>query len=214
MRRPSIRSTVRVTRRSRGSWGSRAVGHGDLDPVPGLRDLAELAHDEAGDGVVVLVVGQLDVGRVLDLVGAQQPGEGPAPVAALADARAEPVVLVGDVADDLLDDVLERDDARVAAVLVEHDGHLEAVMAQQRQQRVEPQAVGHHGRLDHDVPDAGGGPLVQRHRDRVLDVHRADDGVLGVEDREAGEPGLARQVDDGGGTVALVDGRGAHARGS
>ena len=43
-------------------------------------------------------------------------------------ARAlEPVVLVGDVADDLLDDVLERHDAGVAAVLVEHDGHLEAV---------------------------------------------------------------------------------------
>ena len=60
--------------------------------------------------------------------------------------RAEAVVLVGDVADDLLDDVLERHDAGVAAVLVEHDGHLEAVLAQQREQRVEPQGVGHDDR--------------------------------------------------------------------
>ena len=126
--------------------GVGAVGHRDLDAVARLGDLAELAHDQAGDGVVVLVVGQLDVGGVLDLVGAQQAGERPAAVAALADARAEAVVLVGDVADDLLDHVLEGHDPGVAAVLVEHDGHLEAVLAQQREQRVEPQAVGHDDR--------------------------------------------------------------------
>ena len=84
----------------------------------------------------------------------------------------------------------------VAAVLVEHDRHLEAVLAQQREQRVEPQAVGHDHGSDHDVPDPGGGALVHRHRDGVLDVDGADDGVLGVEHREARVTGLAGQVDD------------------
>ena len=53
------------------------------------------------------------------------------------------VVLVGDLADDLLDDVLERDDARRAAVLVDDDGHLEAALAQLAQQRVEADRLGH-----------------------------------------------------------------------
>ena len=140
-------STVSTASRSRGSSGSRAVGHRDLGDVAGLGHPAEHLEHEAGDGVVVLVLGQLDPGEVLDLVGTQQPGERPAAVAPLPGPGAEPVVLVGDVADDLLDHVLEGDDAGVAAVLVEHDGHLEAVLAQQRQQRVEPQRVGHHDRL-------------------------------------------------------------------
>ena len=120
----------------------------------------------------------------------------------------EAVVLVGDVADDLLDHVLERDDAGVAAVLVEDDGHLEAVGAQQRQQGVEPQGVGDHDRLDHDVPDPGGGPLVQRERHGVLDVDGADHRVLVVEHREAGVAGLAGQLDDGGRPVGLLEGDG------
>ena len=95
-------------------------------------------------------------------------------------------MLVGDVADDLLDDVLEGHDAGVAAVLVEDDGHLEPVLAQQREQRVEPEAVGDHDRLDHEVLDAGRGALVDGQRDRVLDVDGADHGVLVVEHREAG----------------------------
>ena len=144
--------------------------------------------------------------------GRSRPGERPAAVAALADARAEAVVLVGDVADDLLDDVLEGHDAGVAAVLVEDDGHLEAVLAQQREQRVEPEAVGHDDGSHHDVLDAGRGALVDGHRDGVLDVDGADDGVLGVEHREARVAGLAGEVDHRRDAVAVLDGRGAHAR--
>ena len=121
-------------------------------------------------------------------------------------------MLVGDVADDLLHHVLEGHDAGVAAVLVQDDGHLEPVAAQQGEQRVEPQAVGDDGRLDHDVLDAGGRALVDGQRDRVLDVDGADHGVLVVEDREAGQAGLAGQLDDGAGPVPLLDGRGAHPR--
>ena len=126
--------------------------------------------------------------------------------------RAEPVVLVGDVADDLLDDVLERDDAGVAAVLVEDDGHLEAVLPQQRQQRVEPQRVGDDDRLGHDVLDPGGRPLGHRQRHRVLDVHGADHVVVGVEHREPGVAGLAGQLDHRRGPVVLLERGGAHPR--
>ena len=190
--RPSA-STVRTASCRRASAvpsGSRRSGTrtSATSPTSGTRP-STLQH-QAGDGVVVLVVGQLDAGQVLHLVGTQQAGERPAAVAQLAGVLAAPVVLVGDVADDLLDDVLERDDAGVPAVLVEHDGHLEAVLAQQREQRVEAQRVGHHDRLDHQVLDPGGRPLGQGQRDGVLDVHGADDVLVLVEHREAGVAGL------------------------
>ena len=47
------------------------------------------------------------------------------------------IVLVADLADDLLDQVLERDDAVEASELVDDDGDLEADFAQLGQQRVE-----------------------------------------------------------------------------
>ena len=134
-------------------------------------------------------------------------------VAALAGPGAEAVVLVGDVADDLLDHVLERHDAGVAAVLVEDDGHLEAVAAQQRQQRVEPQRVGHDDRLGHDVLDPGGRPLVHGQRDGVLDVDGADDARPrrpSTGKREC--PVSPGQLDDGAGAVARLDADGAHPR--
>ena len=215
MRSPSMCSTVSVTMCSRGP-SSSCVESGTVtsarSPVDGHP--AEHLEDQAGDGVVVLALGQRDAGEVLDLVGAQQPGDQPGAVAPALGLVAEAVVLVGDVADDLLDDVLERDDAGVPAVLVEDDGELEAVRAQQRQQRVEPQRVGHHDRPDHQVLDLGRGPLVDRQGDGVLDVHGADHGVLGVEHREARVPGLAGQLDDLEGAVVLLQGQGAHPRAS
>ena len=69
-------------------------------------------------------------------------GDRPRPVAAAPEVGARAVVLVATSPTSLLDHVLERHDARRAAVLVDDDGHLEAVLAQQRQQRVEPQRVG------------------------------------------------------------------------
>ena len=102
-------------------------------------------------------------------------------------------------------DVLEGDDAGVAAVLVEDDGHLEAVAAQQREQRVEPDRVGHDDRLGHDVLDLGGAALGHRQRHRVLDVDGADHVVVGVEHREPRVPGLPGQLDDRGGPVVLLE---------
>ena len=67
-----------------GSSGVGAVGDRHLGDVAALGHPAEHLQHQPGDGVVVLVVGQLDAGEVLDLVGAQQPGERPGAVAALA----------------------------------------------------------------------------------------------------------------------------------
>ena len=103
MRSPSIRSTVRTASSSRGSSGSAGSGTGTSATSPGSGTRPSDPQHQAGDRVVVLVVGQRDPGQVLDLVGAQQAGERPAAVAALPGPGAEPVVLVGDVADDLLD---------------------------------------------------------------------------------------------------------------
>ncbi len=75
------------------------------------RGCAELAHQQAGHGVVRLVLGQREAGRVAHLVGPQQAREDPRAVGAPAHARTVAVVLVGDVPDDLLHDVLEGDDA-------------------------------------------------------------------------------------------------------
>ena len=63
------------------------------------------------------------------------------------------VVLVVDVADDLLDDVLERDESGDTAVLVDDDGHVIAARAEFAQQHVEAFALGHEHRRPHQLPD-------------------------------------------------------------
>jgi hypothetical protein len=56
-------------------------------------------------------------------------------------------VLVEHLADDLLDEVLQRDDAGGAAVLVDDDGHLIAARAQLRHDGIQVDGFGHPQRL-------------------------------------------------------------------
>ena len=106
-------------------------------------------------------------------------------------------MLVGDLADELLDDVLEGDDAGRPAVLVDDDRHLQALLAQRLEQRVEPHGLGHpdgvrHQRLDGDLV----APLA-RHGDRRLEVDDADDVVQPVlDDREPAEAAAPGHRDD------------------
>ena len=86
-------------------------------------------------------------------------------------------MLVADLADDLLDEVLEGDDARRAAVLVDDDGELHAALAQLEQQRVEPQRLGHEHRRHHQRRHRHVGAPVEGHGDGLLDVHDAVDVV-------------------------------------
>ena len=109
----------RPCRDPRGPAGRR---HG----VAHRRNPAEARHHEAADGLVGGAVGDVDADPVAHLVGAPEPRHRPRPVAQLAAPVARAVVLVVDLADDLLDHVLEGDDARGAAVLVDDDGQLQA----------------------------------------------------------------------------------------
>ena len=60
------------------------------------------------------------------------PAHEPVPVGEATDLAARRIGLVVDLADDLLDDVLDRDDARHAAVLVDHDRHRGAAALRDR----------------------------------------------------------------------------------
>jgi hypothetical protein len=110
-------------------------------------------------------------------------------------------VLVTHVADDLLDQVLERDQARGAAVLVDHHRELQPRLTQPIEQRVPVEAL-RHGlhRLD-QLTDPGRAALVGRHAERLLDVHDTAHVVqvalVHGEPREAGPPRQLDQVEHG-----------------
>ena len=119
----------------------------DRRRLAALRQPAERLQHEAADGVE-LVVGErraelrvevVDLGLRLDAETAV--GLGDDVVLALVE-----VVFVLDVADDLLEHVLDRDEARHAAVLVDDDRDVVAVGAEVAQQHVEALRLGHeHG---------------------------------------------------------------------
>ena len=97
----------------------------DRDHVAGLvRDAPEAVEDQAGHGGVG-PVGDLDadVGQVVDR---EPPGQHPGAVGLGAHRQDVLVGLVVDLADQLLEQVLDGHDALGAAVLVDDDGHLVA----------------------------------------------------------------------------------------
>ncbi|KFG01627.1 hypothetical protein IQ62_05635 [Streptomyces scabiei] len=100
-----------------------AVGQVHGEPVADGREAAEAVHDQTGDGVVVLLLGQFDTRGVGDLVEAA-PGVHQ-PASPVGDGEfGDGVGLVGDVAHQFLGDVLVRDDAGDAAVFVQDHGEL------------------------------------------------------------------------------------------
>ena len=69
------------------------------------------------------------------------------------------VVLVLDLAHDLLEEVLDRDQARRAAVLVEHDGQVDLASLELVQEVVDGHGLGHeHGRPQHRPQRSAGRP--------------------------------------------------------
>src|SRR5689334_7390352 len=113
---PQLRHPVAV------AAGHREVPAVDLDVVADVGDAAQPGQHHARERLV-LALGHRESGGVDHLVVAQQPGHEPAPGAERSAAGLlARVVLVAHVADDLLDEVLQRDDARRPAVLVDDDG--------------------------------------------------------------------------------------------
>lgn len=115
------------------------------------------------------------------------------------------VGLVGDLADDLLEDVLDGEQARGAAVLVDRDGHVVVRALHLLEQLVEPLGVGDEAGLVHQRVDDGARAVrVHVPGHEVLDVDDADDVVDGLVDhREPGEAGAQGQCE------GLADGLGA-----
>ena len=138
--------------------------------------MAEAGHDVAGERLV-RSLRQVDAGDGAHLVEVEQAvGLDLAAVVAQRVVALD-VVLVPDVADHLLDEVLERDDACCAAVLVNDDGEVVPLAAHLRHGRQDLLAVRQRLDLAHHVRDphaAGAGG-----RDhQVAHVQEADDVVL------------------------------------
>ena len=178
--------------------------HGDR--LTDRRQVAEVGHDEPGRGLVRALV-QLDAGELLEVGQVEQTvdlhlaGEQP------PSGRPRDVVLVADVADDLLDQVLEGDDAVGAAVLVDDDGEVLAGPAHLRQRRQHLLGRRQGRDLADDLGDLGRRCVVGR--EQVAQVQEADHVVVrGAEHRvarvrrRAGQRGGLR---DGELTVEEVD---------
>ena len=103
----------------------------------------------------------LDAQPIVQLVDADLAAEDEHAVALVLDGLGLDVVLVANLADDLLEQVLDRDQARGAAVFVDDDGRLHLLALELLQQVGHPLGLGHEVRrtqqaLDHAArPPAG-----------------------------------------------------------
>ena len=102
------------------------------------------------------------------------------------------VELVVDVADDLLDGVLDRDETGDPAVFVDDDRHVVAVAAEFLEKHVDALGFRHDHRRSHALADVEAVFLALcEHAQHVLGEQDADDVVaVGVHQREPGMPGL------------------------
>src|SRR5438876_5223742 len=162
-----------------------------VDRVPDLRDAAQTAEDHPADGVVRLV-GEIEA-EPLARVGQRHEAVDEEGAALLAEERTLAVELVLDLADELLDDVLEGDESGGAADLVDHDREGHALAAELGERAVEVGRLGEVERLAHELAHRA----LRRRADDVLHVDDPDDvvEVLAV-DRDAGEGALPEQLDD------------------
>ncbi len=113
--------------------------------------VAEQVEDEPADRVP-LRVGQLDAELLAHLVDRRAAGHPQRAVAQPLDRGHLDVVLVGDLPDDLLEQVFERHEPGGAAVLVDHDRHVELLGAHLAQQLGDPLLLGHEDRRAHRDP--------------------------------------------------------------
>ena len=117
-----------------------------LDGLALDRHVAEQVEDEAADGVPV-ALGQLGVEQLVDLVDRHARVHPHVAAGERLDRGLLHVVLVDDLAHQLLDQVLERDQAGGAAVLVDDDGHVELLRLHLAHQLGDALGLGHEDRL-------------------------------------------------------------------
>ena len=154
----SVGLTSTVPIRTRPRWSRPALG-AQLQPVPRhlgarQRHAAQLEGQQAADGVDVEILVELDVVQLAEVLD-RQPGRHPEVLVAQVFHRRDlvGVVLVGDLADDLLEHVLDGDQARDRAVFVDQQRHVVAVALHLAQQRVQRLGVRHEHRRAHHLAD-------------------------------------------------------------
>ena len=143
MRLPSIRTTV-ASQRTGSSDRAVRIERRQLHRLTRLGDVAELLHHQAADGLV-FAFGSTESGVLGHLVDAQQPRHAPAVAAHPQHVGCDVVVLVADVADDLLDQVFHRHHACGAAVFVGHQHGLQRARPDLRHHVVPVERRRHHG---------------------------------------------------------------------
>ena len=185
----SIRGLRRDLARKRGdAQGCDAVAalaqHVKAKAVKGealsrLRDRPRLVDDDAGDGGR-LVVGNVPIHRPVEVAHRHRAVDIDRTVRLRPHAGHRDVVLVADVADDLLDDVLDRHQAFHLAVFVDHQRERRLAAAKRLELLVERRRVGHEpGRRHHRHDVDLGGVAARRLQgaQHFLGVQHADDVV-------------------------------------
>src|SRR5690606_32799939 len=156
----------------------------------------EHTHDVAGHGVVHVSFWYAHAGAVVQFIRAQLTREGDG-VVPLDHTRTAAVVLVGDFADDLLDQVLKCDDAGGAAVFIDDDRELVASGAQFGHEHIEVLRLGNAQRLSREGADRNLSAAFARHRNGGLQMNDAGDVVkIVVIDRKAAVAGATSQLND------------------
>jgi hypothetical protein len=158
----------------------------------GQRHAAELVAEESADGIDLLGfdVDTEDFTQILERYPRGHPE--PSVFELLDGCYLVRVVFVGDLPDDLLDDVLDGHQARDAAVLVDQQRHVVSVSLHLGEKTVERLGVRHEHRRTHQFGDLYASPTVGgviRLLHKVFEVHHADDIVHVLADhRDAGVP--------------------------
>ena len=142
-----------------------------VDPLARARDAAEGRRHQAADRPHVVAVGERGLQRLLQPVDVHAAGDQERAVGLDADRLRLQVVLVLDLAHDLLDDVLHRHQAGDAAVLVDGDREGDPAGLELLQQLRDLLRLRHQVGLAHQRPQRiGGRPVVL---DEVAHAHHA-----------------------------------------
>ena len=141
--------------------------------------------------------GNVDVEERRDLGDAHAPGHGPRAVALRDDGRRLVLVLVRDLAHELLDEVLERREAGHGAVLVDDDREGLAPAAEVREERRDRLGLRREEDLARERARRRGRVRPAEDREDVLDVDDPDGLVdRALDEREARELRLHEEVGD------------------
>ncbi len=181
---------------------------GDLSA--GQRHPAQLQGEQAADRVDVEVLVEVDVVELPDILDRQPCGHPEHVVAQLFHRRhLIGVVLVGNLADDLLQHVLDGDQSGGCAVLINEQGDVDAVSLHFLEQVIERLGVRNEHRRAHDlghgdVPGCAGRVIRAAHQ--ILEIHHPQD-VVDVlpDDRDAGVATADRQRSRLGRTLVALD---------